>query len=130
MPENDVLEAELAQFLELTASACHAANKQFCEDHGDYSQPDWENASEHQKQSAYKGVLNILENPDTTPEQSHKCWLQEKVKAGWIYGEVKDEACRMHPCIVPYDKLPEVQKAKDEIFIGVVHAMVALHWKN
>ena len=40
--------------------------------------------------------------------------------AGWTYGETKSEGARTHPNLVPYDQLPVDQKAKVDLFIGVV----------
>lgn len=112
------------EFISRTSKACHEANKAFCESIGDFSQKPWEEASDMQKASTYAGVIAVIQEPEMTPERCHKLWLQEKVKAGWIYGKEKNEELRTHPCIVPYEKLPEEQQIKDEIFIAVVEEML------
>lgn len=126
---NDIESAEngMALFVELTARACHEANRKYCQSIGDDSQVPWEEASESIKQSVYSGVLHIIENPQATPEDSHKNWLKDKAKAGWIYGTEKSEQYRTHPCIVPYDELPVEQKIKNEIFMMVVESMIETH---
>jgi len=43
----------------------------------------------------------------------HARWAREKRRAGWRYGPVLDEAARIHPCLVGYDRLPEAEKEKD-----------------
>jgi len=108
------------------ARAAHEANRILCIALGDNSQPNWENAPEWQKQSAVKGVEMILSNPDTTPEQSHEGWLAEKAATGWKYGPVKNPETKEHPCFVPYGKLPESQRLKDEMFGLVVRATLCL----
>lgn len=90
---------------------------------GDHSQPQWDDAPDWQKQSAIKGVMFHLANPDAKPSHSHDCWLEEKRATGWKYGPVKDLEKKEHPCFVPYDELPEEQKAKDALFIGVLNAL-------
>jgi len=52
--------------------------------------------------------------------------LKEKEEAGWKYGEVKDPDKKEHPCFVSYEELPEQQKVKDALFVGVVRAMKVL----
>ena len=50
------------------------------------------------------------------PRESHAGWLAEKVATGWVYGPVKDPAAKTHPCMVPFDRLPFSQQAKDVLF--------------
>ena len=73
--------------------------------------------------SAINGVKFHQENPDAGPSHSHENWLKEKEADGWVYGSVKDETHKMHPCMVPYDELPGEQKLKDTLFIAVVRAL-------
>lgn len=103
------------------AMICHGINAAYCQSLGDNSQPTWEDAPEWQKQSAIAGVEMHLANPDATPEQSHQSWYKQKEAEGWKYGEVKDPELKEHPCFLPYEELPQEQKAKDYLFRAVVH---------
>jgi hypothetical protein len=69
------------------------------------------------------GVEMHLANPNATPEDSHKSWMDQKLKEGWVFGEAKDGNAKTHPCLVPYEQLPPEQRAKDYLFRGVVHAI-------
>lgn len=109
--------------IETIASIVHTANKEYCQSIGDYSQPDWEFAPEWQKDSARKGVKFIIDNPDATPEDSHKSWLAQKEQDGWSYGPVKDVIGKKHPCFVPYNELPKEQKVKDYLFSSIVKTL-------
>jgi hypothetical protein len=109
--------------VEEIAKACHEANKAYCESIGDTSQPSWEDAPEWQRNSAIDGVKNVIDGVVTSPEQSHESWMKEKVDNGWKFGEVKNPETKEHPCIVPYEELPEEQKKKDDIFFGIVNEM-------
>lgn len=105
------------------AKICHQANKAYCELQLDASQPDWDVAPSWQIESAIKGVEFCLDNPDAPPSVNHESWLKQKTDEGWVYGEVKDAINKTHPCCVPYDKLPEEQKAKDYLFKGIVDSL-------
>lgn len=106
--------------LEHIAETCHNINKAFCKAHGDSSQPDWKDAPEWQKKSLMDGVRFVLENPGVTSEMQHDNWMSLKLSEGWKYGPVKDIDKKEHPCMVPYDKLPKEQQAKDALFRAVV----------
>ena len=43
----------------------------------------------------------------------HEVWAAGRIAEGWRYGEQRDEARKLHPCLVPYDQLPENEKAYD-----------------
>ncbi len=101
------------------AEICHDANKTYCERLGDFSQESWEYSSDHVRQSAIKGVRAHFENPTMTARDSHASWLACKEKAGWAHGDVKDEKKKTHPCMVPYDQLPEEQRVKDHLFTAI-----------
>ena len=109
---------------EQIAKVCHDANMSFCQVIGDNSQVPWEQAPEWQRESAVKGVVFLKENPAAHPSSQHESWMDEKLKAGWKYGPVKDAEKKEHPCLVPYDQLPTNQKLKDHLFQGVVKALL------
>ena len=103
------------------AMMCHAINAAYCQSMGDDSQPTWDDAPDWQRNSAIAGVEMHLANPDATPEQSHESWYKVKEAEGWKYGEVKDMEKKEHPCFLPYEELPDEQKAKDYLFRATVH---------
>ncbi len=105
------------------ATMCHEVNKLWCEANGDFSQKNWELAEDWQRESAVKGVQFRIDNPDAGHDAQHNSWMKEKVDQGWVYGEVKDPEAKTHPCIVPFDQLPEFQQKKDALFCAVVDAL-------
>lgn len=104
----------------LIATIAHGINLAYSASLGDHSHSPWEETPEELKKSIEYGVKMHLENPETTPEQSHESWLAQKEIDGWVYGEVKDLENKTHPCILPYDQLPAEQKTKDYLFKAVV----------
>ncbi len=43
----------------------------------------------------------------------HEGWLQQRLEAGWKYAAVRDDAQKLHPCIVPFAELSGADKEKD-----------------
>ncbi len=43
----------------------------------------------------------------------HEVWAQNRINDGWTYGEVRNDAKKEHPCLVPYEELPEGEKEYD-----------------
>lgn len=43
----------------------------------------------------------------------HEVWAQSRINEGWVYGAERSDALKQHPCLVPYEDLPEVEKNYD-----------------
>lgn len=43
----------------------------------------------------------------------HEVWSAGRIADGWQWGEERDDARKLHPCLVPYDQLPESEKEYD-----------------
>jgi hypothetical protein len=71
-------------------------------------------------------VQAIIDNPSITPEQLHEEWLKQKVKDGWVFGVKKDQINKIHPCMLPYDRLPSNDRTKDAIFGATVRAVLKI----
>lgn len=106
------------------ARVTHEANRAYCRALGDESQAPWDLAPEWQRKSAINGVCFHMEHELLTNGiDSHANWMREKIADGWIYGLVKDEKAKTHPCLVPYHELPLEQRLKDTLFVAVVRAL-------
>ena len=105
------------------ARVCHQANKAWCEANSDFTQKSWEDAEDWQQNSAIAGVEFRLANPDAKEDAQHNAWMKDKTEDGWVYGEVKDAEKKTHPCIVPFNELPEFQQKKDKLFCAIVDAL-------
>jgi hypothetical protein len=70
------------------------------------------------------GVNAIADGVITGPEGSHKNWLAEKVKEGWVYGPEKDPEAKEHPCCVPFEELSEEMQFKDILFFDTVTSLI------
>ena len=43
----------------------------------------------------------------------HEVWAQKRMEEGWRYGDKRDDELRLHPCLVAYEQLPEIEKEYD-----------------
>jgi len=60
-------------------------------------------------------------------ENTHEIWAQQRLSQGWTLGPRRDDAKKQHPCLVPYDQLPEIEKEYDrQTALGALRAILAL----
>lgn len=107
------------------ARIAHEVIRGYCQALGDDSQPSWENAPAWQRDSLIAGIEFHRTHPNAQPRENHENWLAMKRAQGWRYGEHKETKAKTHPCLVPYDQLPQAQQAKDAIFNAVVKSLLA-----
>lgn len=43
----------------------------------------------------------------------HEVWAETRISQGWTYGEQRNDELKTHPCLVPYEELPEEEKEYD-----------------
>jgi hypothetical protein len=55
-------------------------------------------------------LLGLLER---LAANAHDVWAAQRLRDGWTFGPVRDDANRRHPCLVPYEELPESEKEYD-----------------
>lgn len=60
----------------------------------------------------------------------HEVWAEERIQQGWTYGEQRDDERKTHPCLIPYDDLPEIEKDYDRnTSIGTLKLIMKLGFK-
>ena len=57
----------------------------------------------------------IVELGEMLAKNAHECWAQQRIADGWRYGEKRDDAMKLHPCLVPYEQLTEEEKEYDRL---------------
>ena len=58
-------------------------------------------------------VSKYLEsNIEAAAVAEHEGWMQEKLNAGWTYGNEPDDERKLEPLLVPYEDLSEEEKKK------------------
>lgn len=111
------------EIIEEVAKAAHEANRGISEG----NPLSWDDSSEEIRQSAIDGVKSVINDPTITPEKSHNNWMRWRESNGWVFGEVKDEEAKTHPCMVPYNELPEDERVKDQVFVDTVKSELMKH---
>lgn len=61
-----------------------------------------------------------------SPEELHGSWMQAYFAMGWVYGETYDREKRIHPDLVPYAKLGQLERDKDAVFVALCE--IARQW--
>lgn len=62
-------------------------------------------------------TVNVPEDLAALAEQlaknTHEVWALGRMSQGWVYGPERNDADKTHPCLVPYEDLPESEKEYD-----------------
>jgi hypothetical protein len=57
-----------------------------------------------------EGIDEIIE---IIAKNTHDTWAKQRIKEGWKYGPVRDDARKQHPSLVEYSNLSESEKEYD-----------------
>lgn len=73
---------------------------------------------------------DILQLTERLARHAHGVWAAERLRLGWRRGPVRDDARKEHPCLVPYDDLPDDEKQFDRnAALGTLRAILALGYR-
>lgn len=57
----------------------------------------------------------------------HEVWAKSRKEQGWTYGAERNDRLKTHPCLIPYDKLPEEEKQYDrDTAVGTVKLLMKM----
>jgi len=78
----------------------------------------------HREQGFKDQFLVVIEKqcgPNRCPDpvQLHEEWVVAYNDMGWHYGPVYDLAHKIHPDMVPYAELGELERDKDDVFVAL-----------
>ena len=60
----------------------------------------------------------------------HEVWADTRIQQGWTYGEQRNDELKTHPCLIPYEELPEEEKEYDRnTSIGTLKLIMKLGFR-
>lgn len=72
----------------------------------------------------------VLDLTEALARNAHEIWAAQRFATGWTHGSVRDDNAKTHPCLVPYDSLPESEREFDrETALGTLKAIIALGFR-
>jgi len=63
--------------------------------------------------SDVKLPIELEELVEEMSKNVHEVWAETRINQGWSYGERRNDELKTHPCLVPYEQLPESEKEYD-----------------
>jgi hypothetical protein len=80
--------------------------------------------------SALEVPAEIVALTEKLARNAHDVWAQQRLADGWTYGTERNDQTRKHPCLVPYDDLPETEKEYDRsAAMNTIRAILALGYR-
>lgn len=56
---------------------------------------------------------DLLDLTEVLAKNAHDIWSLQRFSEGWVYGSVRDDIKKEHPCLIEYEKLLESEKEHD-----------------
>ena len=67
----------------------------------------------HQRLSSNELPEELIPLAELMAENVHEAWIKTRMEQGWTYGKKRDDINKKHPCLVPYEQLPEEERTCD-----------------
>ena len=86
---------------------------------------------DEREQSFRDQFLKVIERQcgdqrSKSPEELHGGWMQSYFDMGWVHGDEYDRENKIHPDLVPYEDLNDLERDKDAIFVALCE--IARQW--
>ena len=67
---------------------------------------------------------------DKLAENTHEVWAMNKIEAGWVYSENRDDMNKSHPCLTSFERLPLNEKKYDTtLALQTLKTVIALGYR-
>jgi len=72
----------------------------------------------------------LLQLQEQLAKNTHEVWASQRIVDGWRWGASRDDQRKEHPCLVPYEELPESEKQYDRnTAMETLKAIVAMGYR-
>lgn len=72
----------------------------------------------------------LTELVEAMAKNVHEVWAETRIAQGWSYGPERNDQLKHHPCLIPYEELPEVEREYDRnTAIGTLKLIQKLGFK-
>ena len=73
---------------------------------------------------------DLLQLTEKLAENAHDHWALQCLGDGWTYGAERNDPQKKHPCLIPYDQLPNSEKEYDRnAAMETLKAIIALGYR-
>lgn len=103
------------------AVACHTILSSLTVAFGGEHYLSWDDSSQEFRDASIHYVEKLLAEPEATPEKLHAAWSESMLASGWEFGEDYNLEAKLHPNLVEYSELSDLQKAKDHALAALVN---------
>ena len=80
--------------------------------------------------SKVKLPAEIAQLTELLAKNAHENWAKQRMGEGWRFGPKRDDRKKEHPCLVPYEQLPESEKEYDrKTAMETIKAIQALGYR-
>jgi ryanodine receptor 2 len=77
---------------------------------------------------AIPGFLAALS--EALSKNAHEVWAAQRLHAGWHFGATRSDAEKLHPCLIPYEELPDEEKVYDRRMVAeTIRSILALGYE-
>lgn len=60
----------------------------------------------------------------------HEIWAKNRMNEGWVLGPCRNDELKTHPCLIPYEELPEIEKDYDRATaMGTLKLIISMGFK-
>lgn len=78
-----------------------------------------------QKEGLIAGVNMLIADPNAGADARHNAWMEKMLADGWKFSKKRDDAAKTHPRLVPFDRLPKKEVAKETLLHAIVRNMAS-----
>jgi hypothetical protein len=80
--------------------------------------------------SAVQLEIELLQLTEHLARHAHDVWALQRLNDGWRWGASRSDSEKTHPCLIPYEELPESEKEYDrKAALETIRAVIAIGYR-